>query len=189
MFNFRKIAAVALAAAMTLTTAAPVMAATTSPTKAKKPVTERYAVMNDHVKGTKVRANTRKAGDCTIIKYGTSKKTVSIPKYVVRYKVKNVKYKVTTIGKIGKEMSKTKTLTLPTSVKKICDHAFTGAKSLRTLKIQSTSKSFKVTKGAFKGLKTSKITVKISKKLSKAQYKRIKKALRAAGFKGKFARY
>ena len=42
----------------------------------------------------------------------------------------------------------------------------------------------KVEKGAFKGLKTDKMTIKLNKKMPKKQSAKFKKALKKAGFKG-----
>lgn len=79
-----------------------------------------------------------------------------------------------------------KTVTLD-GVKTVQKQAFTGAKSLKTIKVATKNVKFK--KGAFKGLKTRKMTVRVSRKLSKKAYKKVVKSLRKAGFKGKIKRY
>ena len=74
-------------------------------------------------------------------------------------------------------------ITLPATVKKFNKKAFTGAKKVKTIVVKS-KKAITVKKGAFKGLKTKKITIKAGK-MSKKQLKKFKKSLKKAGFKGK----
>ena len=61
---------------------------------------------------------------------------------------------------------------------------FTGAKKVKKIIVKGT-KSFTVKKGAFKGLKSAKITVKVNKKMKAKEFKKLKKNLKKAGFKGK----
>ena len=72
-------------------------------------------------------------------------------------------------------------------VKKIAKNAFAKMKKLRTIKFYNT-KALTVAKGAFGKLKTKKITIKVTKKMSKSQFNKFKKNLRKAGFKGKIKR-
>ncbi len=89
-------------------------------------------------------------------------KTKKVPK-TIEYKGK--KYTVTGINK----------------------NAFAKMKKLRTIKIYAT-KALKVQKGAWGKLNTKKMTVKVTKKMSKSQFSKFKKNLRKAGFKGAIKR-
>ena len=62
--------------------------------------------------------------------------------------------------------------------------AFSGCKNLKVVKIAAT-KCTKISKSAFSGLKTAKIKVKVTKKMSKKNFKKVKKQLIAAGIKAK----
>jgi len=74
------------------------------------------------------------------------------------------------------------------TVNKVAKNAFKGCKKLKTIKYKGKT-ALKVAKGAFSGLKTSKITFKCYKKsMSKATFAKIKKNLKKAGFKGKIVR-
>ena len=48
----------------------------------------------------------------------------------------------------------------------------------------NTTKKVTVSKTAFQGVDTKKMTIKVSKKMSAKNYAALKKALKAAGFKG-----
>lgn len=110
----------------------------------------------------------------------TDKKSVSVASKVV---VDGVSYKVTTIGaKAFANATKATKVTLPTSIKNIGAQAFTGAKSVKTIVIKSTS-TVKVDKTAFKGVDTKKMTIKVSGMNAK-QLKAFKEQLKKAGFKG-----
>ena len=61
---------------------------------------------------------------------------------------------------------------------------FTGAKKVKKIIVKGT-KSFTVKKGAFKNVNSKKITVKVNKKMSAKEFKKLKKNLKKAGFKGK----
>ena len=106
-----------------------------------------------------------KSGDCTLI--GVKKKAQN-------YKVKRVPknpvingYKFTVTG--------------------IAKNAFAKMKKLKTIKFYST-KALKVAKGAFGKLNTKKMTIKVTKKMSKSEFKKFKKNLKKAGFKGTIKR-
>ena len=80
-------------------------------------------------------------------------------------KVNGKKYLITTLGK----------------------NAFAKMKKLKVVKIYST-KALKVQKNPFGKLNTKKITIKVTKKMSAKEFKKFKKNLRKAGFKGKIVR-
>lgn len=76
------------------------------------------------------------------------------------------------------------------TVTKVAASAFKGCTKLKTIKIKSSkwTKKYSFSKKAFKGLKKSqikKIKVKVNKKMSKADFKRLKKQLKAAGIPAK----
>lgn len=73
------------------------------------------------------------------------------------------------------------------TVSKIAKNAFKGCKKLKTIVFKG-KVALTVAKGAFSGLKTSKMTFKVTKKMSKANFKKLKKNLKKAGFKGKIVR-
>lgn len=92
----------------------------------------------------------------------------------------------------SKKVKSLKTATAPAYVTKdgkkyavvaVKKNAFKGAKKLKTIKFKA-KKALKVEKGAFKGLKTDKMTIKLNKKMPKKQSAKFKKALKKAGFKG-----
>ncbi len=105
------------------------------------------------------------AGDCTLIgvkKSAQKLKTKRVPK---NPKINGYKFTVTAIAK----------------------NAFAKMKKLKTIKFFST-KALKVAKGAFGKLNTKKITIKVTTKMSKKEFKKFKKNLRKAGFKGTIKR-
>ena len=107
---------------------------------------------------------TYKTGKATLIgtRNSAKKKTYSVPKTVT---FKKYKYTVNGIGK----------------------NAFKALKKAKTIKFLNT-KSYKVAKGAFGKLNTKKMTIKVTKKMSKAQFKKFKKNLKKASFKGTIKR-
>lgn len=130
-----------------------------------------------------ITADTSKKGSATIrtIKKN-NRKTITIPSKIT---VKGVKYDVTAIGaKAFKNCKKATKLILPASVTRIDKNAFAGAKKVKVIKLNG-KKAPTIKKGAFKGLNTKKITLQVKKSMSKKQYKKLAKAAKAAGFKGK----
>ena len=100
-------------------------------------------------------------------------------------KVDGVKYKVTTLGANAfKNCTKMTAAVIPSTVTSIKASAFSGASSLKTIRL-NTTKKVSISKDAFKGVNTAKMTIKVSKKMSKSNLASLKKALKAAGFKGK----
>ena len=111
----------------------------------------------------------------------STEKTIKVAGKVT---VKNVEYTVVRIKKGAfKNAKKATKIVIPDTVKTIDKKAFSGAKKLKTIKFNCTKK-IKVKKGAFKGLDTTTMTIKLNKKMSKKQFKKFKKALEKAGFKG-----
>ncbi len=171
----KKVLACAIAAALTLGTVNVASAATESPVVSVKPEKK------EDVKVSVGKVDTKKDGTAAIATI-KNKKTVTISANVT---VDGVKYAVTTIkANAFKNATKVTKVTLPKTIKVINKNAFAGAKKLKTITLKGT-KSITVKKGAFKGLKTKKMTIKVSKKMSKKQLTKLKKALKKAGFKGK----
>ncbi|MBQ3281357.1 MAG: hypothetical protein IJH41_03010 [Eubacterium sp.] len=105
--------------------------------------------------------------DGTAAVRGTKKSTYNhkIKRIFKTTKIKGKKYTITQINK----------------------NAFAKMKKLKIVKVYST-RALKVQKGAFGKLNTKKITVKVTKKMSAKNFKKFKKNLRKAGFKGKIVR-
>ena len=143
------------------------------------------AQKNVKTDGSKATVNTNENGTAAISGVKSSKKSVVVAATV---KVDGVKYSVTVIetGAFLKCKKATK-IVLPASTKLIKKKAFTGAKKLKTVVFKG-KKVVKVKKGAFNGLATKKVTIKVNKKMSKSNFKKFKKALKKAGFKGKIKR-
>lgn len=174
----KKVLVCAMATALTLGSAGEVSAATQSPVESVKPVTKKNVKAAN---GSKVDTNKKGTAILKSVKK-TNKKSVTVSSKVT---VKGVKYKVTTINaKAFVNAKKATKITLPDTIKTISKSAFTGAKKLKTLVLKG-KKSITVKKGAFKGLNTKKITIRVNKKMSKKQFNKLKKALKKAGFKGK----
>lgn len=176
MKAFKKVLACTLAAALALS-AATVSSAAGSPTTSVEPVKQK------DVKVSQGKVDTKKNGTATLTQVKKTKaKTVTISSTV---KVDGVKYKVTTIdaNAFAKAPKATK-VELPKTITTIKKNAFKGAKKLKIITFKNT-KAAKVQKGAFKGLKTRKMTIRLSKKMSSSQKKKMIKNLRKAGFKGK----
>jgi hypothetical protein len=111
------------------------------------------------------------------------KSTATVPSKVT---VKGVTYTVTVIKAkaFAKKAKKAKKIVIPATIKKVNKKGFTGTKKLKTIIVKGT-KSFTVKKGAFKNVNSKKITVKVNKKMSAKEFKKLKKNLKKAGFKGK----
>ena len=167
-----------LAATMMFGSVCTAYAATGSATEAPAP-TKQESVKADN--GTKVNTSSKGTATVTAVKK-TTKKSVSVASKVT---VNGVKYTVTEIGaKTFANAKKATKVTLPATIERIGAKAFTGAKALKTIKINS--KKVKVDKAAFKGVNTKKMTIQLPAKATKDEKKALKKAFKAAGFKGTF---
>lgn len=124
------------------------------------------------IEGTK-----KTAGKVTVVGLSSAgkKKTSINVKNTVSVKSTGASYKVTAIGsKAFKNASKLKSATLGTNIKSIPASAFAGCKKLSKLSVKKTLSSVK--KNAFKGCKK---TIKVtggSKKVNKANVKKLKKS-------------
>ena len=175
----KKVLVCTLAAALTLGSAAVAGAATNSPAEPDVEPSKQTATVTNN--GVKEKVKTTASGNATISKVTSTKKSVKVSSTV---EIDGVEYKVTTIdAKAFANCKKATKVSLPATVKTIKKGAFTGAKKVKTIVINS-KKSITVKKGAFKGVNTKKMTIKAGK-MSKKELKKFKKALKKAGFKGK----
>ena len=143
------------------------------------------AIQGQKVENVTVNTSTNKTATVTKT---DNKKTVTLP---TKVKVKGVTYPVTAVAKnaVG---TKTVSLTAGSKVKEIKAGAFSKAKKIKTIKLKMVSgakaSSYKIAKGAFKGISTKNATVIIGKHMSLKEYNKLVKKFKAAGFKGKFKR-
>ena len=171
----KNVAVLALAAAVAVGSVTGVSAAVKSPTSSLVPVNAKnVAVSNGNTVDTK--AN----GTAEVGVVSAKKSTATIPSKVT---VKGVTYTVTVIKAkaFAKKAKKAKKIVIPATIKRVNK---TGTKKLKTIIVKGT-KSFTVKKGAFKKVNSKKITVKVNKKMKAKEFKKLKKNLKKAGFKGK----
>ena len=113
-----------------------------------------------------------------------NKKKVSLNTVTVNGTV----YNITTIGSGSlKDAADVKTIELGEEIERIEKKAFSGADNLKKIKVTG-AKAFRVEKGAFGKLDTSKVKVIVSDKMSDKEYKKLQVRMRNAGFKGTFSR-
>lgn len=176
MKNLKKILACTLAVTLAFSSVVPVFAAG-SPTTSIEPED------NNNVTVPAGKVNTKKDGSVTLAGVKkTSRRYVRIPSSV---KVYGVRYKITTIkANAFVNARKATNIKLPASIKKINKNAFRGVTKLRILTLKG-KKAIKIKKGAFNGINSSRVTVKVSRKMPKKQVKLLRKRLKKAGFKGK----
>lgn len=183
MKPFKKLVACVLAATVVVSSALTVSAATPSPTTAPAPVTQ-TSVSSTVAGVSKSKVNTNKSGNASVVKLAkNTKKTIKIPATVT---VGGISYKVTSLKSTTfKNSKKVKTVYLGSNVTTIGKNVFssTNAKNLKTIVLNGT-KSIKINKNAFGKRNTSKMVIKLNKKMSLSQYKKLKKQLKNAGFKG-----
>ena len=163
----KNVAVLALAAAVAVGSVTGVSAAVKSPTSSLVPVNAKnVAVSNGNTVDTK--AN----GTAEVGVVSAKKSTATVPSKVT---AKGVTYTVTVIKAkaFAKKAKKAKKIVIPATIKRVNKKGFTG------------TKSFTVKKGAFKNVNSKKITVKVNKKMKAKEFKKLKKNLKKAGFKGK----
>ena len=185
--NAKRILAAVLASAMVLATGVSAIAAgEPSPTGTGTPKYEDNEDAPVTVTGSDAtKAYTHKEGVATIstIKKNT-KKTYTTPSKVI---YNNLTYTVVGVRDgVFKNAKKAKTIVLGATIVNLRPKAFKSLpKTVKTIKFKA-KKFNKINKTAFKGLKKSqaaKIKVVINKKMKKADFKKLKKALQKAGFK------
>lgn len=173
--------AIILIAGILVGDAVPVLA-TKSPTKSVQPKALIEVVAKEQ-NGVISTVNTKKDGTAVLTKVAQSdKKTIKVPSEIV---VGGITYTVTKISaKAFIDCEQMKTVELPETITEIGAKAFSGAKELKKIKLVN-KKAPKVSKTAFKGLDTKKMTILYNSKMSKAQIKLLKTRMEKAGFKGK----
>ena len=199
----RKAAVLALSATLAIgstftvfaaSSSSPIQGATTTQkkpattTQQQKPTTP--AAENKDVKVTRKASKFRgtiyqvkKSKTAVLKRLVIKKKTEKIPDII---KYRGVKYKVTVIrSKSLKTSPKLRTLKIGKNIRLIQKNAFYGSK-INTVQFISKKVPIRIQKGAFKKSKVKKIF--ITKKMSKKNYKKLKKKLRSAGYKGKIFR-
>ena len=169
----KEVAVLAMAAVVAVSSVSGVQAAVASPTVSVVPV--------DKKNGNNV--DTKADGTAEVNNVTVSKNIATVPATVT---VDGVTYTVTVIKAkaFAKTAKKAKQIVIPATVKRVNKMGFTGAKKVKKIIVKGT-KSFTVKKGAFKGLNSAKITVKVNKKMKAKEFKKLKKNLKKAGFKGK----
>jgi hypothetical protein len=117
----------------------------------------------------------------------TSTKKVNIKGTV---KLNGIYFRVTRIAANAfKNTPNATSLVIPSYVTQIDKNAFKGLKKLTTITFRIKSMKYRtIEKGAFNGLDTTKITIKVSKGITDKQLKSVKKAFKKAGFEGKIVR-
>ena len=148
---------------------------TPAPTKAPKAPKKGAKVESGKVvyKVTKA-ATAKKAGTLSLVGLSKAGKKATKLSSPATAKINGYNYKVTSIGKNAFKGANAKTISLSKNIKSIPAGAFANCKKLSTLKVKA--KLTKVTKKAFKGCKK---TIKVkgaSKKITKANVKKLKKS-------------
>ena len=146
-----------------------------APTKAPQAPKKGVKVTSGKVvyKVTKA-ATAKKAGTLSLVGLSKAGKKASSLSAPATAKINGYSYKVTSIGKNAFKGANAKTISLSKNIKSIPAGAFANCKKLSTLKVKA--KLTKVAKKAFKGCKK---TIKVkgaSKKVTKANVKKLKKS-------------
>ena len=119
-----------------------------------------------------------------VLEKADNKKKVSLSTVTVN----GTSYSITTVGTGAlKDASDLKTVELGADIERIEKKAFSGADNLKKIKVNGT-KAFRIEKGAFGKLDTSKIKVIVSSEMSDKEYKKLQVRMRNAGFEGTFSR-
>ena len=174
----KEVAVLAMAAVVAVSSVSGVQAAVASPTVSVVPVDKKNVTTTE---GNNV--DTKADGTAEINDVTVNKNIATVPGTVT---VDRVTYTVTVIKAkaFAKKAKKAKKIVIPATIKRVNKMGFTGAKKVKKIIVKGT-KSFTVKKGAFKGLNSAKITVKVNKKMKAKEFKKLKKNLKKAGFKGK----
>ena len=169
----KEVAVLAMAAVVAVSSVSGVQAAVASPTVSVVPVDKKNVTTTE---GNNV--DTKADGTAEINDVTVNKNIATVPGRVT-YTVTVIKAKA-----FAKTAKKAKKIVIPATIKRVNKMGFTGAKKVKKIIVKGT-KSFTVKKGAFKGLNSAKITVKVNKKMKAKEFKKLKKNLKKAGFKGK----
>lgn len=181
MKGFKKFLAGMMAAAVAMTAVPVVSFAATSPSVSVEPV-KQTEVTAEKKNGIEITVNTTKDGKATIdVIEATEKKSVTVASKVT---VDGVSYTVTKISANAfTNCTKASKVTLPSTITTIGAKAFSGNKTIKNI-VLSSKKAPTISKTAFKGASTKNMTITYSAKMSKSEVKKLKTALKKAGFKG-----
>lgn len=187
MKSFKKVLAYALAATLALGSCTSVLAA--APKSPVNPPATRYEKLSNATatgkSGSVAKVYTTKGGNAGINTVKNAK-SVTVPSTVtVNGKPYNVG--VISASAFSKAKKATKiTISKPARTITFKKNAFKGCgKNLKTVTIKITKKSqLKAQKNAFKALKKS-VVIKVGKNTSAKELRKIRRALKNAGFKGK----
>lgn len=136
--------------------------------------------VSDTVAGT---VSTNSNGTAVLEK-AENKKKISLNTVTVN----GTAYNITTVaGDALKDASDVQTVELGADIERIEKKAFSGADNLKKIKVNGT-KAFRIEKGAFGKLDTSKIKVVVSAEMSDKEYRKLQVRMRNAGFEGSFSR-
>ena len=182
MKRLKKVLACALMVTLTFSAAAPKLEAA-SKFEAGSPTTSIEPEDKNNVTVPSGKVNTKKDGSVTLAGVKkTSKKFVKIPSSVTVY---GVRYKITIVKANAFANARRATnIKLPATIKQINKNAFRGVTKLRILTLKG-KKAIRIKKGAFNGINSRRVTVKVSRKMPKKQVKLLRKRLKKAGFRGK----
>ena len=147
-------------------------------------------INNDPQQGTSVVSDTdagtvsTNSNGTAILEKAENKKKVSLGTVTVN----GTSYNITTVGSGAlKDASDVKTIELGADIDRIEKKAFAGAENLKKIKVNGT-RAFRISKGAFGKLDTSKMKVVVSSEMSSREYNKLQVRMRNAGFKGTFSR-
>jgi hypothetical protein len=121
-------------------------------------------------------------GKAAIIKVPSQSGKSYTLKSTVTYK--NKKYKITRISANTFSRNKQLTsITLPSTIRTINKNAFAGLSKLKTINL-NVGRNITVKKGAFGGISTKNMTIKVKSTTSSRQLKKLKATFKKAGFLG-----
>ncbi|MBR1635877.1 MAG: leucine-rich repeat protein [Lachnospiraceae bacterium] len=135
--------------------------------------------------GAKETVRVSSKGTASVTSVSSTKATVKIDSYA---NADGIKYKVVAVSAnaFAKCPNMTK-VSLPKTITKFGKNAFKGAKKLTNIRLNR-SKSIKINKAAFSGLKTAGITITVNKNMGDKAFKKMQVRLNKAGFKGTLKR-
>lgn len=178
----KKACIMALAATLTFGSTTSTLAAVSSPVTSVTPE-KATNVAAETKKSVETIVNTTKKGNATVVSINkTAKKKVTVS---AKLNVGGVDYKVRTIAANAFEnCTDVVTITLPSTVTSIKKSAFSGTSSTLKNIVFNNKKAIEVKSGAFKGVDTKELTIKVTADMSKKQYNKFVETLKAAGFEG-----
>lgn len=153
-----------------------------SPTQGRKPVMQNTVVATQQA-GIAPTVNTKEDGTASITRLEENEqKVIKVSSTVV---VDGITYTVTRISaRAFADCKRMKRVELPDTITEIGARAFLGAKKLKRIEFTS-DKAPKISKKAFEGVDTRKMTITYPKEMEKKEITKFKKRLKKAKFEGK----